>query len=151
MVSFSTLGVHELRFHQTHEHLASCTHILPKAAGLIGHFRVPKTLTFKMRLGAQPFLWKWVLYAWKWKWFPDQRLSTYPRFETEACGNSQMAWKVDVTRLFVLLPDFYHLIFLGDSILCVVGSKERMWAWICLILNDNVLFCIVTLLQGCHS
>ena len=22
----------------------------------IGHFRVPKTLTFKMRLGAQPFL-----------------------------------------------------------------------------------------------
>ena len=23
---------------------------------LIGHFRVPKTLTFKMRLGAQPFL-----------------------------------------------------------------------------------------------
>ena len=27
---------------------------------LIGHFRVPKTLTFKMRLGAQPTLWKWV-------------------------------------------------------------------------------------------
>ena len=26
----------------------------------IGHFRVPKTLTFKMRRGAQPFLWKWV-------------------------------------------------------------------------------------------
>ena len=24
----------------------------------IGHFRVPKTLTFKMRLGAQPFLLK---------------------------------------------------------------------------------------------
>ena len=31
----------------------------------IGHFRVPKTLTFKMRLGAQPFLWKWVLFAWE--------------------------------------------------------------------------------------
>ena len=29
----------------------------------ISHFRVPKTLTFKMRLGAQPFLWKWVLFA----------------------------------------------------------------------------------------
>ena len=25
-----------------------------------GHFRVPKTLTFKMRPSAQPFLWKWV-------------------------------------------------------------------------------------------
>ncbi|KAM7448779.1 Cyclin-D1-binding protein 1 [Porites harrisoni] len=24
----------------------------------IGHFRVPKTLTFKIRLSAQPFLWK---------------------------------------------------------------------------------------------
>ena len=34
---------------------------------LIGHFRVPKPLTFKMRLGAQPFLWKRVLFAWEWK------------------------------------------------------------------------------------
>ena len=35
----------------------------------MGHFRVPKTLTFKMRPSAQPFLWKWVLIAY-------QRLST---------------------------------------------------------------------------
>ena len=49
----------------------------------IGHFRVPKTLTFKMRLGAQPFSWKWAL-----------RLSTYPRFETEARGNSEMVYCV---------------------------------------------------------
>ena len=34
------------------------------ALAWIGHFRVPKTLTFKMRLGEQPFLWKWVLFAW---------------------------------------------------------------------------------------
>ena len=33
----------------------------------IGHFRVPKTLTFKVRPSAQPFLWKWVLFAWVWK------------------------------------------------------------------------------------
>ena len=33
----------------------------------IGHFWVPKTLTFKMRPSAQPFLWKWVLFAWEWK------------------------------------------------------------------------------------
>ena len=31
----------------------------------IGHFRVPKTLTFKMRPSAQLFLWKWVIFAWK--------------------------------------------------------------------------------------
>ena len=33
----------------------------------IGQFRVPKTLTFKKRPSAQPFLWKWVLFAWEWK------------------------------------------------------------------------------------
>ena len=32
-----------------------------------GHLRVPKTLTFKMRPSAQPFSWKWVLFAWEWK------------------------------------------------------------------------------------
>ena len=33
----------------------------------IGHFRIPKTLTSKMRLSANPFLWKWVLFAWEQK------------------------------------------------------------------------------------
>ena len=33
----------------------------------IGHFRVPKTLSFKMRLGAQLFLRKWLLFGWEWK------------------------------------------------------------------------------------
>ena len=35
--------------------LSLCMRILFKS---IGHFRVPRTLTFKMRLSAQPFLWK---------------------------------------------------------------------------------------------
>ena len=35
--------------------------------GSIDHFRVPKTLTFKMRPSAQPFLWKWDFFAWEWK------------------------------------------------------------------------------------
>ena len=47
----------------------------------IGHFRVPKTLPFKMRLGAQPFLWN--LHENE-KWFPYQRLSTNPHFQNEA-------------------------------------------------------------------
>ena len=45
----------------------------------IGHFRVPKPLTFKMRLG-------WVHNLSCEKWFPYQRLSSSPRFETEAPG-----------------------------------------------------------------
>ena len=32
--------------------------ILKEDGDVIGHFRVPKTLTFKMRPSAQPFLWK---------------------------------------------------------------------------------------------
>ena len=53
--------------------LSLCTRILFKT---IGHFRVSRTLTFKMRPSAQPVLWKWVLFAWEWKSFPYQRLST---------------------------------------------------------------------------
>ena len=33
----------------------------------IGHFRVLPGLCIKTRLGAQLFLWKWVLFAWEWK------------------------------------------------------------------------------------
>ena len=58
---------------------------ITKKCSKIGHFRVPKTLTFKMRLGAQPFLWKWVLFAWEWKmisiskgWAPTLVLTQRP-------------------------------------------------------------------------
>ena len=46
----------------------------------IGHFRVPKILTFKMRLGAQPFLWKWVLFAWEWKMISISKAEHLPFF-----------------------------------------------------------------------
>ena len=47
---------------------------------------VPKTLTFKMRQGAQSFLRKWVLFT---------LLITYPRFETEARRTRK--WPIIVT------------------------------------------------------
>ena len=60
----------------------------------IGHFRNPKTLTFKMRLARcttflvkMSFIWMRMK-----KPFPYRRLSSYPRFETEARGNSEMAY-----------------------------------------------------------
>ena len=38
-------------------HFCYCIYeLIATHASVIGHFRVPKTLTFKMRLGAQPFL-----------------------------------------------------------------------------------------------
>ena len=58
----------------------------------IGRFRVPKTLTFKMRLGAQPFLWKWVLFAWELKKVSISKVEHQPSFETEAQGNSEKAY-----------------------------------------------------------
>ena len=42
--------------------------ILTSDMALIGHFpSFPPGLCIKTRLGAQPFLWKWVLFAWEWK------------------------------------------------------------------------------------
>ena len=52
----------------------------------IGHFRVPKTLTFKMRLGAQPFLWKWVLFAWEWKMISISKAEHLPSFWNRGPG-----------------------------------------------------------------
>ena len=52
----------------------------------IGHFRVPKTLTFKMRLGAQPFLWKWVSFAWEWKMISVSKAEHLPSFWNRGPG-----------------------------------------------------------------
>ena len=52
---------------------------------LIGHFRVPKTLTFKMRLGAQPFLWKWV-FSWEWKMISVSKAEHLPLFWNRGTG-----------------------------------------------------------------
>ena len=35
------------------------------ALSWLSHFRVPETLTFKTRLNAKLFLWKWVLFTWE--------------------------------------------------------------------------------------
>ena len=48
--------------------------------------RVPKTLTFKMRLGAQPFLWKWVLFVWEWKMISISKSEHQPSFWNRGPG-----------------------------------------------------------------
>ena len=47
---------------------------------VIGHFRVPKTLTFKVRLGAQSFLRKWVSFTWEWKMISIRKAGHLPSF-----------------------------------------------------------------------
>ena len=53
----------------------------------IGHFRVPL---------CQPFLWKWLWFAWKWNYMQNsvsyERFRTLTRFEREAQENSDMAY-----------------------------------------------------------
>ena len=60
--------------------------LIPNPNLSIGRFRVPKTLTFKMRLGAQPFLWKWVLFAWEWKMISISKAEHLPSFWNRGPG-----------------------------------------------------------------
>ena len=52
----------------------------------IGHFWVPKTPAFKMRPCAQPFLWKWVLFAWEWKIISISKADHLPSFWNRGPG-----------------------------------------------------------------
>ena len=50
------------------------------------HFRVPKAITFKLRPSAQPFLWKWVLFAWEWKIISISKAEHLPSFWNRGPG-----------------------------------------------------------------
>ena len=83
--------------------------VLVWLAFAIGHFRVPKTLTFKMRLGAQPFLWKLVLFAWEWKMISISKAEHLPSFWNRGPGNSEMAYCTNTVAHAILLkawPDY---------------------------------------------
>ena len=45
-----------------------------------------------MRPSAQPFSWKWVLFAWEWKIISISKAEHLTSFDTEAPGNSEMAY-----------------------------------------------------------
>ena len=65
---------------------------------ILGHFRVPKTLTYKMRLGAQPFLWKRVLFAWEWNMISVSKAEHLPWYWNRGPGELEN----------VLLLHFWH-------------------------------------------
>ena len=68
---------------------------------MLGHFRVPKTLTFKMSPSARPFLWKWVLFAWEWKIFSISKAEHALSLVFLAWGNSEMAYFITLWLLRV--------------------------------------------------
>ena len=61
-----------------------------RSGTLIGHFRVPKPHTFKMRPSAQPCLWKWILFAWERKIMSISKAEPLTVKGSEARGNSEM-------------------------------------------------------------
>ena len=98
---------------------------------VIDHFRVPKALTFKMRLGAQLFLWKWVLFAWEWKMISISKAEHLPSFWNRGPGQlgngllnmpiQQVEWKnvpfiVRLKRLFPTAQDQCYSALLGYSV-----------------------------------
>ena len=83
----------------------------PEIIETIGHFRVPKTLTFKMRLSAQPFLWKWVLFAWEWKIISiskAEHLTSFLYRGPGELGNGLFNLPTLFTKDFTFLPSFFE-------------------------------------------
>ena len=84
---------------------------------IIGHFRVPPGLRIKTRLSAQPLIWKRFFILMQIKLISQERLWTWPLFESEGLWNSEVAYYVDKVwkksmkwywRLFMaIFKDFY--------------------------------------------
>ena len=93
-------------------------HVNSSRKNSIGHFRVPKPLNFKKRPSAQPFLWKWVLFAWEWKTIfllTAKRLPSFSYRSPRELGND----------LFTPLPN--HRAECRDAITYSYSAKRRIW------------------------
>ena len=87
---FTSVHLHQLKGMQSQHKLC-----MRKGYHLsTGHFRVPKTLTFKMRPSAQPFLWKWVLFAWEWKFILISKVERLTSFLFRGPGKRVSNWSV---------------------------------------------------------
>ena len=81
-----------------------------------GDFRVPKTLTYKIRLGAQPFLWKWVLFAWEWKMTSISKAEHLPSFWNRG------PWELGNGPRFLCL--IYHFS------VCIAYKMKHSFLWL---------------------
>ena len=93
--------------------------------------RVPKTLTLKIRLGAQPFLWKWVFFAWEWKMISISKAEHLPSLWNRGpweLGNGLFntvfyAFIIYIVAGFFLLADCWKLLFSKVSILILESNS----------------------------
>ena len=69
-----------------------CKWVFWWACGLIGHFQVPKNLTFKTRLSAKPLIWKWFSIIMQIKLIFTTKVSHLASFWKWDFWNSEMAY-----------------------------------------------------------
>ena len=72
-----------------------------------------KTLTFKMRPSAQPFLWKWVLFAWDWKIISISKAEHLTSFLYRGPGELGNGLLIFPWRILFLLIFFAQFVCLG--------------------------------------
>ena len=88
-----------------------------------------------MRLGLQPFLWKWVYLHENEKWFPYQRLSTYPPFETEARGTRKWPIGSQIRKKGVVYMWFKYIYMLFNfSVYSMKLDVKRNWSGVLIVL-----------------
>ena len=82
---------------------------------LIGLFRVPPGLCFKTRVGAQPLIWK-TFFILMQNSFSQERLCTWPHFESGGFWNSKVAYYIRRKVLYLRM----YLISQQTSVRCVM-------------------------------
>ena len=84
-----------------------------------------------MRPSAQPFSWKWVLFAWEWKIISTSKAEHLTSFDTEAQGNSEMAYSELKTVSKVIEMEKYFARFSNG--LSVLHAHHRWPADFCAV------------------
>ena len=104
--------------------------VLARLASLaqIGHFRVPKNLTFKARLSAKPLIWKWVLIMMQIKLIFTTKvwhLSSFWKWDFLELGNGligELARRLQKSRRNHHCHVWYGMVFVLAQELSVIAS-----------------------------
>ena len=100
-------------------------------------FSVTLSLSIKVSLGAQPFIWKWVQFACDWNLISISKMGTKTRFEKEANSNSEMAYCTHTTPASKKGNRLAYL-HLSLNLACVHRAasfnKGRLFQYLCTLL-----------------
>ena len=103
-----------------------------------------------MRLGAQPLLWKWVLFAWEWKMISISRAEHLPSFWNRGPGELGMTLgsvvrNMDsaiqgITQLVSLIRIHWMVIYAFDNTIRRLNNPDQgIFSWVWQWLNKKLL------------